>query len=602
MFLSFIQNTDLFFIILSLLNLFYVILSLKRCYNNIIGKVLTTIIRNYKFLSVIIMLTRYRLLIFLIFLCQVAFGTTEKTAEIVGEGFVKVHIGPSKSATVIAFVKKGKTYPVLWESTYWVKILYIEVEGWIERGQVKLSTTQVKSPAPALKKPEPPVSPPTRKVDPPKTVHTAPPEPKKVETKPPPKPALHKRKIYRAITLPRQKKSRQRKVIQIAADTVKKIKPESSSQVSIPKPRTIPAETLYVLVTISELPVFKEPDTYSPVIGKVLKDEHHLLLKREKSWFKIAYGDSTGWIGQKYVQIVDKLEPSASGEKKQTALPVLLILIAVALLIIFIRIIIRSIQGKPSKPAHVKHSVLIIALKKKDILYSLTNTPTTIEDCFAEIAFTVHKTEDLNEAKKRTFYHAPDVLLIDWQFSKTISQDIEQMISSGTSVSNIPVIFYNVPDPVSMESNRKLSNFYYLDIQFSVQELFKIVTRLIITDRKARTIHKSIQASALEGEIHEGSLSSVLQFVEIGKKTGCLFVDDASPFGIIYFEQGMITYVTTRNSHSRTAMIEILDMKNGQFRFITDKKSTKKNCNLSIMAVLMEWAQKHDENGKTILK
>jgi uncharacterized protein YgiM (DUF1202 family) len=547
------------------------------------------------------MLTRYRLIVVLAFLCQVAFGTTEKIAEVVSEGFVKVRKGPSNTATVIAFAKKGKTYPVLWEGSQWVKILYIEVEGWIERGQVKISAVQAKPPTPTPKKPKPLVSP-TRKPDSPKKVRKAPPKPKKVEIKRQPQPVPQKRKIYPAVTLPRQKTPPQRKAIQIAVDTVKAAKPEPTPQVTQPEPDTFMAETLYVLVTIPELPIFKEPDIYSPVIGKALKDEHHLLLKRNKSWLKIAYDDTTGWIGRKYVQIIDKLEPPPSGKQKKTTLPILLTLIATVFLIILIRIIIRSIQSKPSKPAAAKHSVLIIASKKKNILYSLTNTPTTIEECFAEIAFTVHKAEDLNDVKNRTFYHVPDVLIIDWKFSKTISQDIEQMVSSGTSVSNIPVIFYNVPDPVSMESNRKLSNVYYLGIQFTVQELFKIVTPLIITGRKARTIHKSIQASALEGEIHEGSLSAVLQLVEIGKKTGCLFVDDTAPFGIIYFEQGMITYVTTQNNHSRAAMIEILDMKKGQFRFIADKKSSKKNCNLSIMPVLMEWAQKRDENRNTIPK
>lgn len=572
------------------------------------------------------MLSRFYGLIFLLVLGYPVSGAAEKTAQIIKQGFVKVHKGPSTSATVIAFAKFGEYYPVLWESTAWIKIEYIEVEGWIKKEHVKLITGLGKpipsKPGPKVTKPaKPPVrtstrpKPAKRKIyQPPKlesrkmpSIYDSPSEIKKSEKQPlqretkKPLPIREterrpQKPIIKSETTSRKIVSQKDVVIQIAADTTKKMKADTTPRKELEKPKPLPAvvETLYVKVLIPRLNVFTAADTTTPILGVATKDEYFLLLRGNAEWLNIPFGDTTGWVERHYVKLVDKKEkPFLTG-----LIHAMLAIGAVIIVIIIIGAILLVLRNKLVRRVSVKKSVLIIARQKKQITYSLTNTPATLEECFAEIAFATNRTDNLKVAENRIFYHAPDVLMVDWKFSPTIEQEIGVMLSSKTSISNIPVIFFNVPDSVRMERTRQHSNVYYLDISFTDQELFKLITPQIVAGHKARIIRKSVQSSAMEGEISEGSLNAVLQFVEIGKKTGCLLVDDETPFGLIYFEKGIITYAATQNNKAREAVEEILALKIGYFRFAAGRRSMEKNCSLPVMPVLMEFAHKNDEGRR----
>jgi hypothetical protein len=121
------------------------------------------------------------------------------------------------------------------------------------------------------------------------------------------------------------------------------------------------------------------------------------------------------------------------------------------------------------------------------------------------------------------------------------------------------------------------------------------VTPLIMAAKSSRTIKKSVQTSALEGDIRLGNLMEVMQFIEIGKKTGCLYITVKSPFGLIYFENGRITYAATQGVQGKEAVFEILNLKEGHFHLVLDKTSQSKNVNLSTLEVLMDWTKVKDE-------
>ena len=553
-------------------------------------------------------------MILMVLLCPARSDAAEKTAQIVTRGFVKVHKGPSASATVIAFAKFGEYYPVLWESSTWIKIEYIEVEGWIEKKHVKvisgLGKPITETPTPKVEEPAKPPEPKKEPLKPKERVtqqekkrpkrsgpsiydsptelresdrKTAKGESKKDEKK---KPESRRWEPERKEKIPQKKIAKKDTVRQVKEEVMKEVPQEEVKAGPV-----IMAETLYVQAIIPQLQVFSNPDTTSPVLGIAPKDKYFLLLRKYESWLKISFADSTGWVDASCVRIVKKQEkPLLTGLKN--AVIVLGVIVAIILIMGMVLLYLRQ---KLTRRVSVKKSVLIIALERKQITYSLTNTPATLKECFAEIAFTTNRVDNLKVAENRIFYHAPDVLMVDWRFSPTIEQDIFAMLNSKTSISNIPVIFYNVPDSVRMVKTRQFSNVYYLDISFTDQELFKLITPQIAAGNKPQIIRKSVQESAMEGEIQGEGLNAVLQFVEIGKKTGCLLVDDEKPFGLIYFEKGVITYAASENHKAKEAVREILAMKKGYFRFAAGKRSMESNCNLAVMPVLMEFAQIDDE-------
>jgi hypothetical protein len=71
------------------------------------------------------------------------------------------------------------------------------------------------------------------------------------------------------------------------------------------------------------------------------------------------------------------------------------------------------------------------------------------------------------------------------------------------------------------------------------------------------------------------------------------------PFGLIYFEQGRLTYAASQAKQGRDAVFEILGLTTGHFHFILDKVSQTKNVNLSTLEILMDWTKTVDEAHRT---
>jgi hypothetical protein len=196
-------------------------------------------------------------------------------------------------------------------------------------------------------------------------------------------------------------------------------------------------------------------------------------------------------------------------------------------------------------------------------------------------------------------HYLPDVIVVDWHLGNTVMHEVESVLKNRTSTTNILVIFYNVPDISSMTQSAIIPNAHFLSISFSDREIFKLVTPLIITESETKSIRRSVESSALGGEIGHGSLIEVMQFIEIGSKTGCLYIVQEKPFGLIYFEQGRCTYAASQAKQGRDAAFEILGLKTGHFNFVLDKVSQTKNVNLSTLEILMEWTKTVDEAHRT---
>ena len=169
---------------------------------------------------------------------------------------------------------------------------------------------------------------------------------------------------------------------------------------------------------------------------------------------------------------------------------------------------------------------------------------------------------------------------------------------------NALFIFYNVPDPSQVTPSTVLPEVSYLGLTFSDRDLFKLVTPVISgTVRKKKVVPRKKAAqphsSALEGKIEDGNLMEVIQFIEIGSKTGCLLIATSTgPFGIIYFMDGRIVYSAAENAQGKDAVFSILSLKEGQFQFALNKRPKSTNVNMSALEVLMEWTKAADEASK----
>jgi hypothetical protein len=353
----------------------------------------------------------------------------------------------------------------------------------------------------------------------------------------------------------------------------------------------------YFEVMQSPTKVLRYVNPQSPILGFANKNEAFPLIFAGTTWYQIIYKNDTGWVEGARGRII--LTSTVATKKIPTVIIIAIIGVCGLLIVILGSIfIILSLKRQKFKRMSLKRDVLIIAHTEKEIQYSLTDTSTTLSRCIAEIGFKVSRAHDLDHVRNLLVHSLPDVLVIDWRLETDIQSEIKSILSSKGGLSSIHIIFYNVPDPTEMSKQNTAPNIHFIGLIFSDRDIFKIVTPLITTGKTARTFKKSVQSAALEGEIGQGNLVEVMQFIEIGRKTGCLYITSKSPFGIIFFEQGRITYAAlsaSQGNNGREAVNRVLNLRDGRFHFVLDKVTTKKNVNLSTLEVLMEWTKGKDE-------
>jgi len=107
----------------------------------------------------------------------------------------------------------------------------------------------------------------------------------------------------------------------------------------------------------------------------------------------------------------------------------------------------------------------------------------------------------------------------------------------------------------------------------------------------------------IEGSLSEFALNDILQMISLGGKSGELFLTGETPFGKksgkIYFEKGEIKSAETNKSKGNTAIIDLLNIEEGTFKFTAmDVSHIKKTVEKSIPDLILLATSKLDEWSK----
>jgi len=586
-------------------------------------------------------------------LCICAFAITDAaTTVVVVKDLARVLLLPYGDSKLLGLVKKGEEFKVISKKNDWYNVEYKNSIGWIfqdnVKPEVKSETTATPAPslppaqrAPVQAAPLPSPPPPPLVVMPPpvkqlplpelrKPFDRPEPSPERIEARLKKPPAKQKRTAAFSVDLPPvpvtpadAEKEKTLPVVQESTAAVQLSQhaapepqppaaPAKRPDVANPQParptvqthgRDTAAESSqaengkevqkYFEILDNSAKVLATVSPESPIIGNARKNECFVLLFEGQSWCKIRFGNSEGWIERRSGRPVDS--PTMAGNVNRIiffgAIGIGLIVL-LALIVIFMII---SLRTKATRKIAVRKDLLIIAHSEKDVQLSLTDSTTSMSKCFSEIGFKVSYASDMDHARNMLMHYLPDVIVVDWHIGNNIMQAMESVLANRSSTTNILVIFYNVPDIQTMQQSKLIPNSHFLGISISDRDVFKLVTPLIITQSETKSIRRSVESSALGGEIGHGSLIEVMQFIEIGRKTGCLYIVIEKPFGLIYFEQGRLTYAASQAKQGRDAVFEILGLKSGHFSFVLDKVSQTKNVNLSTLEILMEWTKTVDE-------
>ncbi|MBN1575826.1 MAG: DUF4388 domain-containing protein [Chitinispirillaceae bacterium] len=528
--------------------------------------------------------------------------------------YAKVYVAPSTNANFIGLTQKGERYPILGIRDSWYYIRFKNANGWVESSQL----TVIDPNAPVVQATTEPVT----AEDAPGTAE----ESAKSLTSAPVAAGPEEKTSSPIIPIPYQDSERVTPAVSAPATTA--YRSPSQSRTSQPR-RTTPREpkstekkesrlrSWFTQQNLPDLPPTIVPDEEqaatmryfqvryparvlaflnpeAPILGMAKRGQLLPLISEGDSWCRVAFGDTAGWIEIRQGRIIDPDTSLSIDYVKIGFIFGVIALIAVMLVLLFMLIKKRKKSGVSENT--VNRHVLIIAASSKVIQYTLTNGTTTLERCFSEVGFSITHLHDLGAVKDYLQQQIkPDVILIDYRFDKEIVASMERICAPLGFAGTILFIVYNVTDPSVMHAGTVLPKMAFLGLTFSDRDVFKLVTPML-RSTDGDSIQKSIQSSALAGNIADGNLLEVLQFIEIGSKTGCLLIETGQPFAIICFKNGRIIFAATADMITgRDAIFKVLDLKIGKFRFVLDKKPKESNVNLSTLEVLMEWAKAVDE-------
>jgi len=369
---------------------------------------------------------------------------------------------------------------------------------------------------------------------------------------------------------------------------------------------TVPVKYARILQDNTLIRAYLDPE--APVLHTARKGKVFTLIGEGNSWCKVVYGDTSGWVKKTGIEILDSKPTEADLVKKEAKTFLFgLLALGIVVLAVFGIVTSRHIKAERMRNVYVQKNALILAKESKLVQYMLTNTTAAMEHCFSEIGFNVSVVKDSVTARNSIENDMPDLILVDWNFETAIFAKIDNLFARMTPSAMPHFLFYNVPDPTAVPPSKALRNVNFLGISVADRDIFKVVTPLLVhkteTEQSAKDMQKGLQRCALEGEIAGGNLLEVLQFIEIGSKTGCLMVETGGPLGLVYFSEGRIIYAAAKGPggepiYGVDGVYEILNQPTGKFRFITNKQPKVANLNLPTLSVLMEWTKEKDEAHK----
>ncbi|MBD3345038.1 MAG: DUF4388 domain-containing protein [Chitinivibrionales bacterium] len=292
------------------------------------------------------------------------------------------------------------------------------------------------------------------------------------------------------------------------------------------------------------------------------------------------------------LQSVQNPDKISVGIMRSTAIFMIVAIIVLVNIVVFIHYILTIGRSKGKKR---KRQVVIVGEKMLNVKMSLLQRNIPVDKFFELRGYTVKRLLKFHAGGIGLIHSKADIVLIDWKLRRDAIKCIEQLQDAADHGILRLCLFYGVSPKASKEKYALSAAFHFTGDTIKINDLAEILkSKRHATPRKSGTI-MSLERYPFQGEIEEDTLSEMLQFILITKKTGTLFAENKDFSGIINFHDGTIVHSETRSSQNQTAIREILDMKNGTFRFEISSTPLKQTTQINVMNAMMEWAQIKDE-------
>ncbi len=345
-----------------------------------------------------------------------------------------------------------------------------------------------------------------------------------------------------------------------------------------------------ITITTDTANVYQSLASDFPVIGGVKKGDILKVKSEDSLWYCVDFSGTLGFVSKTEAEKYS--EKSYFSAISATNLIMTIGIIIIASLILFLAVIFQ----KPRKYKLNGISCLLISRHNKMIKYSnINNNSISLYKYLRNYGFQIINSKNLNQASAFLHLNIPEIICVDWKLDTDIQEKMNDILRFKMLTADFLLIYYNVPTPSSIKKSDYFDDrTFFFGKNLTISDLNSVLSMIKIKPNTSQ--HNNDESkSCLEGKITEETLSEIFQMMDTNKKTGCLLVENHRPLGLIFFEEGSITFAVTDKLTAEEAVFEILSMKHGRFQFLPDKKPTTQQMQLDTLAVLMERAKLDDE-------
>lgn len=347
----------------------------------------------------------------------------------------------------------------------------------------------------------------------------------------------------------------------------------------------------HLKIRTENVSVYREKKSRAAVLGMVRSGDKVGVYSDDSTWLHVNFFGIPGYIAKNDV-IRDLQQATNSDIPLFTTVFLTTIVI---LLVIFVIYMIFHYKRKTGSESILK-KCLLITNRNREIKFSSTNEKNvSIYNFLKNFGYHVKVLKNSHSLHNYLAHHGADLIIVDFSIDYHIRSIIFQTLMEGGFSQQLTLLFYNVKNTTEIKNDfRFIQKTFVFNSNFTISDLSKVLLMTSVDNEKPLSSSTPCE-SYLEGIFHKDTLTEIFSMIDSSRKTGCLLVETTESSGMIFFEEGTITYAISNTLIAEDALYCILSEKTGSFRFISDKKPVSQHVNLDVQSVLLEKARIEDE-------
>lgn len=286
-----------------------------------------------------------------------------------------------------------------------------------------------------------------------------------------------------------------------------------------------------------------------------------------------------------------------------------------------------AISSRPADPTHTgslssasgsrERVACLVARFDKVIQSPIAGVYINLGKCFEDLGFQLQRAGNLTELEFQLREGVPAVMCVDCRLGPRTLREVARLANRFPGLRECVFLFYNADRPETLAPPAVLPHAHFLGLAFASQQVMEVLApafefeevedvedRVDAAGQKAGTASRVEKetGAVFEGKVSENSLPEILQFLEVGRRTGLLSLETEHPAGVINFQEGDIVSAQTHTQEGVEAVYEILSLSRGKFRFFPGRVLGRSGMRLSATEVLLHWAQRQDETGEMVTR